>query len=348
MTLSTTTAMKVAICQDPALWDAYVETVPGAHNCQRWAWKQAVEETYRHQGYYWMATLDGAIQGVLPLVLIESRLFGRCLVSVPFATYGGVLASSQEAQQALLTAATELAGQLKARCVELRQGEPWGGGWVDGSSKVAMMVPLATSLEDIWRSLSSRLRNKVRRAEKEGLRCYWGAKEMVDDFYSVFAINMRNLGTPVYPRAWFLNLCQFHPGSSQILILRDGERPVAATFVTWFRGMVELPWIASLAEGRNKYATELLYWTALKWAVERGFRRLDFGRCAPGGGVHRFKQQWLCQEQRLHWYYWLAPGARLPEMHANNPRYRLAVRVWQHLPMSVANWLGPRVVRSIP
>jgi len=26
----------------------------------------------------------------------------------------------------------------------------------------------------------------------------------------------------------------------------------------------------------------------------------------------------------------------------------LAVRVWQHLPLGVANWLGPLIVRSIP
>jgi len=340
--------MKVELCETPDRWDTYLETVPGGHNSQRWGWKQTVEETYGHKSYYWIATDGGVTQGVLPLVLIESRLFGRFLVSVPFATYGGILASSQEAHEKLLSAATELADKLNVRHIELRQGEPWTCGWLDVSSKVAMVVRLTACSEDMWRHLSSRLRNKVRKAEREGLSCQWGGKEAVNDFYSVFAINMRNLGTPVYPRQWFLNLCQFHPENSQILILRDEDRPVAATFVTWFGDMVELPWIASLSDGRRKYATELLYWTALKWAVERGFRNLDFGRCTPKGGVYRFKQQWLCNEERLHWYYWLAPGRSVPQLRPDNAHYRLAIRAWQHLPLSVANRLGPHIVRSIP
>ena len=35
---------------------------------------------------------DGDVVGVLPLILVRSRLFGRRLVSMPFLDYGGVLA----------------------------------------------------------------------------------------------------------------------------------------------------------------------------------------------------------------------------------------------------------------
>ena len=85
--------MKVELCETPNRWDTFLETVPGGHNSHRWAWKQAVEKRYGHKSYYWIATDGGVTQGVL----IESRLFGGFLVSVPFATYGGILASSQEA-----------------------------------------------------------------------------------------------------------------------------------------------------------------------------------------------------------------------------------------------------------
>jgi hypothetical protein len=64
--------------------------------------------------------------------------------------------------------------------------------------------------------------------------------------------------------------------------------------------------------------------------------------------VHRFKQQWLCQEERLHWYYWLAPGTPVPKLRPDNTSYRWAIKVWQHLPLSVTNRLGPHIVRSIP
>ena len=133
-----------------------------------------------------------------------------------------------------------------------------------------------------------------------------------------------------------------------MLTLWDGGDPVAGTVITTFRDAVELPWIASLPEERKHYSTVLLYWTALEWAVENGFRSVDLGRCTPGGGTYQFKRQWECEERPLRWYYWLAPGVPLPNLRPDNPRYRLAIRVWQKLPLGVANWLGPRIVRSIP
>src|SRR5262245_27837466 len=114
--------MRVEICKDSALWDAYVEASPEASNYHRWAWRQVIEATYRHQAHYLMASEDGVAQGILPLVLIKSRLFGYSLVSMPFFSYGGVFASSPEAQEKLLVKAVELGRDLGVRHIELRHG----------------------------------------------------------------------------------------------------------------------------------------------------------------------------------------------------------------------------------
>jgi len=31
-----------------------------------------------------------------------------------------------------------------------------------------------------------------------------------------------------------------------------------------------------------------------------------------------------------------------------NPKFQVAIRLWKHLPLFVANQLGPRIVRSLP
>ncbi len=131
-------------------------------------------------------------------------------------------------------------------------------------------------------------------------------------------------------------------------MIRDGKEPIAATFITTYRDRVELPWIASTPEGRKKYSSVLLYWTALEWAMQNGFRRVDLGRCTPGGGTHRFKAQWNCEEIPLPWCYWLKPGESLPQMRPDNPRFRIAVETWKRLPLGVANLIGPHIVRAIP
>jgi serine/alanine adding enzyme len=340
--------LKVENCTDPAAWDAYVHKAPGASIYHQWAWKQVIEETYGHSTYYLSASSEGVLQGVLPLVSIRSWLFGRFLVSLPFLNYGGLLASTPESQRKLLDRAAAIALELDARHVELRQGAPCEIDWRDISTKVAMVVILPKSTEELWGRLSSRLRNKIRHARKHGFQCRWGGIEFVDSFYSVFAANMRNLGTPVYPRSWFESICRLLPGQCRILTLWEGEQPVAATLMTIFRDRVELHWIASLPEERKNYSTVLLYWTALEWALTSGYSQVDLGRCTPGGGTYQFKRQWICEEPTLHWYYWLKPGGSLPTLKLDNPRFRLAIRLWQRLPLSVANRLGPRIVRFIP
>ncbi len=340
--------MNVEICKQPALWDAYVEGVPEASNYHRWAWRQAIEETFGHEAYYLAASINGVFQGVLPLVFLKSRLFGNFLASLPFFTYGGVLTTTAEAREKLLEKAVELARDLRARHIELRQGTTSDIRWQDITAKVTLEVALPASVDELWTRLSPKLRKRIRYARKQGLRCQWGRSEAVGSFYAVFATNMRNLGTPVYPRAWFESLCRHAPNDVRILTLWDGERPVAGAFLMVFRDSLELPWACSLPDFREKFSTLLLYCTLLEWGVENGFRRVDLGRCTPGSGNYQFKQHWRGAEKPLHWYYWLAPGVPLPALRPDNPRFRWATRVWKRLPLSVANRLGPRIARSFP
>jgi hypothetical protein len=134
----------------------------------------------------------------------------------------------------------------------------------------------------------------------------------------------------------------------KILTLWDDEGAVASGLITCFRNTLELPWSATLPESRKKYSAVFLYWTLLEWAISNGFRRVDFGRCTKGSGVYEFKRHWNSEERALHWYYWLASGSQVPELRPDNPRFRLATRIWKHLPVAVANLLGPKIVRSIP
>jgi serine/alanine adding enzyme len=340
--------MRVVTCADGAAWDAYVEAAPAASNYHRWRWRAPIQETFGHAPVYLAALENDAIAGVLPLFFHASRLFGNALVSVPYFSYGGALTSSDEARAALLGRARELAAELAADRVELRQGAVEHEGWLQTSGKVVMEVPLPASEEALWGRLSSRLRNKVRRAENSGLHAEWGGAELVRDFYKVFAANMRNLGTPVYPRDWFENLCLCSPAETEILVLRKGLDPVAGAFLSRYRGAMEVPWICSTPECRRDYSSVLLYWTFLKRAIAAGCASCDLGRCTPGGGTHTFKKLWGCAERPLRWYTWTAAGAHAPETHTESGKFRLAIRLWQHLPLPLANLLGPRIVRSLP
>ena len=342
--------IKVEICKEPQRWDDFVHSQPHASNYHRWVWRSAIEDTFGHVPYYVAATEDNVIQGVLPLFFIKSWLFGRSLVSVPFFSYGGVLARTEAARLSLAAKTVEIASELGVRHVELRHNDEHAGmsGWHASAAKVTMEVPLPATADELWKRLSTGLRNKVRNGRKNDFRISWGGLDDVAHFYSVFAVNMRNLGTPVYPREWFENLCRCSAGQAHILTLWDGDNAVASAFLNAHNRTLELPWSASLPESRKKYSQVFLYWTFLEWAVEHGFDRVDLGRCTPGGGTYEFKRHWGCTERMLHWYHWLPAGAPIPELKPDNGRFRLAVKLWKQLPMPIANGLGPHIVRSIP
>lgn len=340
--------MNVELQKQPELWDAYAGTAAPDSQYHRWVWREIIQETFGHEPYYLAAVDRGKICGVLPLVSLRSRLFGKFLVSIPFFSYGGVIADSEEAREMLLAGAAELGRDLGARHIELRQGDECPMSWPGAPSKVTMEIHLPSTTDEAWKRLSSGMRNKVRNGQKQDFRIEWGGLEAIPTFYNVWAKNMLSLGTPVYSRRFFENQIRRLPGQIRILTLWDGATPVASSFINRHRDRFELPWSGSLLESRKKYSQVLMYWTFIQKAIEEGVKVIDLGRCTRGGGVYEFKRHWNPVERPLHWYYWLAPGSAIPHLRPDNPKFKMAVELWKRLPLAVANGLGPRLVRSIP
>lgn len=336
-------------CSDREQWNSYVQTHPAASNYHRYGWREVVEAAFQHRCYYLTARdPSGIIVGILPLVFISSRLFGRFLVSMPFFNYGGLLCDLQETGVALLAEARKLQQELDAQYVELRHSVPWPGSLPTKQHKVCMLLELAQDAESQWQGFNAKLRNQIRKAEKNGLSVAVGGKELLKSFYTVFARNMRNLGTPVYSQKLFAMVLSIFPDETRIIIIFNDEKPVAAGLVSWFRETVEIPWASSIREYNHLCPNNLLYWTALQLAMKNGFKKFDFGRSTPGEGTYKFKEQWGAKPLSLHWQYQLPEGGSLPELNIKNPKYEMAIKIWQKLPLLVTKLLGPYIVRNIP
>ncbi|QDW40661.1 FemAB family PEP-CTERM system-associated protein [Bradyrhizobium sp. KBS0727] len=337
-----------------AEWQTYVKSAPHASVYHALEWRDVLLRAFGHRSWYLMAQDDGETRGVLPLVEMKSSLFGHFFVSLPFLDYGGILADTPEYEAALATAAAGLAAQRGAHHVELRQSfaaarcaEVGWAGWKLRQHKAALVIPLNADPDTHWSGLSSRLRGKVRKAEKSGATFSVGMTEGLDDFYRVFSLNMRDLGTPVYSPAFFQNVLRFAKDAAVLLVHREG-RPVAGAIALRSGERLELPWICSDYSQSSFSVNEYLYWNAIQWACRSCARELDLGRCSIDGGTFRFKIQWNPEVRPLFWYYWLASGIELPELGPDNPKYALAVRCWKTMPLALANRLGPWIVRNIP
>lgn len=330
-----------------ARWDGFVAGQASASAYHGWQWRDILTAEFGCEPHYLLAGTPDQVRGILPLIRLRSRLFGDFLVSLPFVNYGGCVAMDEAADTALMSAAGNLAGQLGVSHVEFREERPRPG-WAARTDKVAMLLELATTPEEQFAALGSKLRAQIRRPEKEGATTRIGGAELVPDFYRVFARNMRDLGTPVYARSLFGRIAETMPDRVRIAVVYLERRPVAAGFTLRHRDRVEIPWASSLRECNRVGVNMQLYWHILKHSIESGARVFDFGRSSVDAGTYRFKAQWGARPKQLHWHYWLKEGQPMPDLTPKSPKYALAIRAWQRLPVAVANVIGPRLVRGLP
>jgi FemAB-related protein (PEP-CTERM system-associated) len=338
-----------AVSADAQRWDEYVNRASNAALYHLYDWRRVIEETFGHQTVYLAAERGSRIAGVLPLVQLKSWAFGNMLVSMPFFNYGGISADHPEVQDDLMDAAIEVARERGSDFVEIRHDDDvWERDLPRKTNKVSMRLQLPQSADALWKSFPAKLRNQVQRPRKEGMTVAVGREEELAGFYDVFSANMRDLGTPVYPRAFFSNILRTFPDRTWIVTVRSGETTVAAGFLAGFKDRLEIPW-ASSARAFNRFSPNmLLYWKALEFACERGYGVFDFGRSTPGEGTHRFKAQWGATSHPLYWYYWLRNGGDLPQVNPTNPKYKMAIALWQRLPLGLTRQLGPSIVKYIP
>src|SRR4029434_8407704 len=132
--------------------------------------------------------------------------------------------------------------------------------------------------EALWLPVDRKVRNQVRKAQKDGLTAQTGHSELIADFYSVFSRNMRDLGTPVYPKSLFGETARLFSNDFHVYIVRLGRVPVAAAIALRFKDIIIVPWASSLREHRQHCPNMLLYWTMLEHGSDLRRGPFAFGR----------------------------------------------------------------------
>lgn len=337
------------VSADDSEWDRFVERAEGSTFAHRAKWRGIMTDVLGHECVYLVARDDaGQWRGVLPLVRVRS-LLGHFLISMPFLNDGGPL-GDDVAQAALVAHAVEEARSSGAAQLELRSR--WEAASTDVRSanrKITVHLPLPESVELLWeKTFKAKLRSQIRRPLKEGMIARSGPEEL-PAFYEVFSRNMRDLGTPVLPRALFERLASDFGDSVLFTSVRtkDGRPAAAACSLIW-GGEAEIVWASSLREFNQLSPNMLLYARTMEECITRHTRVFNFGRCSPGGATHKFKLQWGGSDVPLPWPTWSRTGTPTGAPSPDRPLFQLATAIWSRLPLPIANRLGPVLSRHLP
>lgn len=346
--------MSILICDwttaPPDDWDDYVLSNPDAGVFHLAEAVRIGHEAFGLNTYYLTARdIDGRLVGIAPLVEQVLLPWTRTLVSLPFCTYGGLVAT-EAAIPAILGCAKSIAELRGATQVIFRGTRDWPSmPCAARHDKVSMVLSLPGCTEELAKALGSKLRSQIRRSERVRPEICHGGPELLGDFYAVFRNVMRDLGTPVYPRSFFEVVLRLMRGRATVFVSYVAGRPVSGAIVVRWREALEVPWAATLHEFNPVSINMRLYWELLQFALSHGCRVFDFGRCTPGTGTFKFKSQWGAIPKQLHWHVWRLADPR----HAESDRTRTSIidgvmGCWSRLPRPLANSLGPIISPHLP
>lgn len=332
---------------DGSGWDECLPNLAGGSFCLQPAWAPVLKDTLGCEPILVSARSGiGKLEGVLPLYRVQSRLMGDRLFSVPFLNAGGP-AGTRAARAALtqwaLTTSRDLGvDELELRTLVAPEGIPVS------NRKITVVLELPDDVEELWaKGLKAKVRSQIRRPMKEGMVFEAGAHGL-DDFYSIFQKNMRDLGTPVLPRAFFeAAIDQFHDQVLLGVVRTEAGVAVAAGLGFLYNGEFEITWASSLREYNRLSPNMLLYWSLMEQCIQRKALRFNFGRCTEGSPTHRFKKQWGGCDMPLPWGRWSRRGEGLGGYESSSTLTH-ASRLWTRLPLPLANRLGPWLARQLP
>lgn len=330
--------------------DAWVRGQTGATPFHLPRWLQAIERGTGNRAYCLVAENDaGDLEGLVPLHAIGSPLFGRALVSSGFAVGGGILAGSQGVTDRLADAVWDLAGALNCPTAELRGGAIPHQGWtIQGDAHANFERDLAADDEAQLLAIPRKQRAEIRKGLDKGLVVETGngARDL-DWHYRVYAESVRNLGTPVFPRALMAETLRAFGDDADILtILSDGQ-PVASVLSLYFNGAVMPYWGGGVWAARALRANDVMYHALMNHARRRGCTRFDFGRSKVESGAYFFKKNWGFNPEPLSYSTRTADGRPPRDVNPNSAKYRSVVAAWQKLPLSIANLIGPWISRGL-
>ncbi|MSP02191.1 MAG: FemAB family PEP-CTERM system-associated protein [Acetobacteraceae bacterium] len=327
-------------------WDAFVLAHPDGTFFHRAAWAGVIEAAFGHRTFYVQAERDGDIVGILPLARVKTLLFGDTLISVPFCVYGGPLAADKETAAALSAHAAGLLEKTGASAIEFRHRESVESDWLERPDLyVTFRKQIEAGNDKNMKSIPRKQRAMVRKGIQNNLTSV--ANGDTGLLHGIYAESVRNLGTPVFSPRYFAILADVFRGDCDVVTIMDGDDAIASVMNFYFRDEVLPYYGGGTSRARHRAANDFMYWEVMRRAADRGCRLFDFGRSKIGTGSHDFKKNWGFAPENLCYRYKLAPGASIPDRNPMNPKYRLFIAGWKHLPLSVANAIGPSIVRGL-
>lgn len=292
-------------------WDEYVDDHPSGTVYHSTAWGQVLESTFRYTPFYLALEREDKrrFEGIVPLFLIDNRLAGKKVVSLPLTTYCKRLMPDTDFDRMLHFIKSHVSGNV---CMEFKlfeEGECRFDMLERRSDYVTQVLQIEPDLEKTYRKFhDTSIRQKIKRAEKSGLNLRMGESEKdLRSFYKLYTKTRKKHGLPPQPFSFFLNMWRvLKPKNLMSLPLVEHEdKVVAAATILKSKNIHHFEYSGSDERSLKLFPNHKLIWESIQLAYRTGSRFFDFGRSWNSNKpLIDFKARWGAEKYELPYYYY--------------------------------------------
>ena len=308
-------------------------------------WKTFIEKTYKNTEIHMLTVIDKDRPVLLfPYTVHSHPVFGKNIISCGNIEYGGFAGNKDK--KYIKKVLDYLSEKYKKdfQCLEIRQG------LIDLDTKKLKKIKeysyFITKLgdsEDLWKRIDKQKRKAVRKAEKSGVVTKELKEADIKDIYSLYLKNMKRFGSPPVSISFFENFWKYLVNNDLGIAFGSfyKDRLIAVLIGYCFQGRIHIIINVHNHSFQDLRPNDAVHWKMMEWGCKNKFRVFDWGRVRSESSQYAFKKRWASEEKELYHYYLLWNVKEPQKIDPNNPRYKLFIMLWKHLPTIVSRRLGP-------
>lgn len=309
-------------------------------------YKEFLKKSFPNVKFQYLAVIDDGIKALLPIGLIESKLIGNRIISVPFLEYGSFSGDINYIKPILDHIKNNYS--KKYQYLEIRLGLDYDNELskhlIKSEEYKRFVLELKTK-EENWKLLDKQKRKAIRKAKKSNITVKELSKDNIEEIYILYLKNMKQFGSPPFYKEFFINFFELNLGKC-FGAFKDNN------LISFLLGLIYKDRIHCIIASSDKKnlelrPNELAHWHFIKYGIENGFKYFDLGRVREESGQFRFKQEFGCQLTPLHHYYDLYKLKKIPKTDPTSKKYRFAIELWKKMPIIMQRKFGPSIRESL-
>ena len=163
---------------------------------------------------------------------------------------------------------------------------------------------------------------------------------------------MKKFGSPQHSFNFFGNMLKLMGKNFVGFNCYKDKKMVGSLIMLNYNKSGYIAFNVSKTEYRNFRPNDLLYWVAIKWAINNNLKSIDMGQVDKNSsdsraiGLYKFKKKWLGDlYDRIYFYYSFSKFKEKNE--GKKDKLKRLRNVWRKLPLFITKRLGPKVTSQL-